>query len=240
MTTTTKVHENLSLNNLPGEIFKDIPDYEGMYQISTFGRVKSLKRKNCPYERIIKPFLHGKGFYQMNLSKKGKVSNYRISVLLAITFLDHKPDGNKTVIVYKNGDPSKCQLSNIELRSYRDNSYSSKNKSSKYRGVYYSKKKKRWIAQISNNSKIIRLGSFKEESVASEYYENALKAIENGTEIKTKRRTYSSKYKGVSWCKKNKKWLVSIWNGKKSMHIGYFNDEYDAHLAYQDALDGLH
>ena len=230
-----KACENLSLDNLPGEIFKDIPDYEGDYQISIFGRVKSLKRKGCPL--ILKPFLHGKGFYQIGLSKKSKISCIRVSVLIAMTFLDHKPDGNKTIVAYKNGDSLKCELSNIELKSHRSNSYSAKNPSSEYRGVYLHTRDKFWYASISFKGKKIHLGSFKEESVASEYYENALKAIENGTKIKIKKRKYTSKYKGVSWHKQRKKWVSYIWNGEKLIYIGGFIKEYDAHLAYQAALN---
>ncbi len=34
----------LDLNNLEGEIWKDVPNYEGLYQVSNLGRVKSLER----------------------------------------------------------------------------------------------------------------------------------------------------------------------------------------------------
>lgn len=44
---------------MENEIWKDIKGYEGYYQISNFGRVKSLERKDCRgntiYERILKP-----------------------------------------------------------------------------------------------------------------------------------------------------------------------------------------
>ncbi len=32
---------------LAGEVWKDIPDYEGLYQVSNLGRVKSLPKYNC-------------------------------------------------------------------------------------------------------------------------------------------------------------------------------------------------
>jgi hypothetical protein len=37
-------YQNLSLKNIPGERWKDIPDFEGLYKISNYGRIKSLKR----------------------------------------------------------------------------------------------------------------------------------------------------------------------------------------------------
>jgi hypothetical protein len=40
-----KLYQNLSLNNYPNEIWKDIVHYEGYYQISNLGRIKSIERK---------------------------------------------------------------------------------------------------------------------------------------------------------------------------------------------------
>ena len=42
----------------------------------------------------------------------------------------------------------------------------------------------------------------------------------------------SSKYKGVAWKKKQKKWVARIRKGKKSYHLGYFKKETDAARAY--------
>ena len=37
--------ENLSLEDIEGEIWKDIPEYDGIYQCSNLGRIKSLRRE---------------------------------------------------------------------------------------------------------------------------------------------------------------------------------------------------
>lgn len=50
---------------------------------------------------------------------------------------------------------------------------------------------------------------------------------------------YSSKYKGVHWNKQNKKWKVEIFINKKIKYLGLFIDEYEAHLAYQNALKNI-
>ena len=49
-----------------------------------------------------------------------------------------------------------------------------------------------------------------------------------------KRKT--SKYTGVSWYKSGKKWVARIKIGHLHVHLGLFDDEYEAHLAYQRAL----
>lgn len=50
------------------------------------------------------------------------------------------------------------------------------------------------------------------------------------------RKKYTSKYIGVYWHKHAKKWHSSIGVGSKTIHIGYFNDELDAHNAYLNKL----
>jgi len=45
----------------------------------------------------------------------------------------------------------------------------------------------------------------------------------------------SSKFKGVSWYKKNKKWEAYIKLGCKKVRLGYFNDEISAAIAYNKA-----
>lgn len=50
---------------------------------------------------------------------------------------------------------------------------------------------------------------------------------------------YSSQYKGISWYNTLKKWRAQIRINGKQKHIGCFDNEYDAHLAYQNKLKEL-
>jgi len=50
----------------------------------------------------------------------------------------------------------------------------------------------------------------------------------------------TSKYKGVCWDKRNKKWGVTIQANKKKYHLGYFKDEIDAAKAYDKKAKKLH
>ena len=49
----------------------------------------------------------------------------------------------------------------------------------------------------------------------------------------------TSQFTGISWHKQNKKWIAHIQINKKLKHLGYFTDEYNAHLVYQKALGEL-
>lgn len=50
---------------------------------------------------------------------------------------------------------------------------------------------------------------------------------------KRKRSGTTSKYVGVSWSKRTKKWVATIKDGNVCRHLGYFDDEREAHLAYE-------
>jgi hypothetical protein len=86
------------------EVFKDIPNYEGMYQASNLGRVKSLKFNR---ERILKTLDNGKGYLFVGLSCEGKQKQKSVHQIMAITFLNHTPDGyNGLIVDHKDNDKS--------------------------------------------------------------------------------------------------------------------------------------
>ena len=66
------------------EVWKAIKDYEGMYEISSCGRVRSLKRK-AP--RILKTYPSDGGYLHICLSKEGKTRMFPIARLVAETFI---------------------------------------------------------------------------------------------------------------------------------------------------------
>lgn len=71
------------------EIWKDIKGYEGMYQISNLGRVKSFKMKKVEHEYILKPYSTKKGYLRVSLSKHNKYKGPLIHRLVATYFLDN-------------------------------------------------------------------------------------------------------------------------------------------------------
>lgn len=79
------------------EYWADIPDYEGRYQASTFGRVRSIDRivhmgngigANVIIPgKILKPKLKSTGYFEVNLSVNGMAKSYRVHRLVAASFL---------------------------------------------------------------------------------------------------------------------------------------------------------
>ena len=74
------------------EIWKPIKGYEGLYEVSNWGRVKSLKFGK---ERILKPSIRH-GYYFVGLSKNGIVKTYQVHRLVAEAFIDN-PNNYKEV-----------------------------------------------------------------------------------------------------------------------------------------------
>ena len=157
------------------EEFRPVPGYEGYYEVSNFGNVKSLTN-----DKILKPCLDGRGYYKVTLSKDGKTKTIRIHILVDTAFLGHKPDGYKIVIDHIDNNKLNNNLTNLQLISQRDNSSKDKkNGTSQYSGVTWHKNTNKWRSQITVNGKKKHLGYFKLEEEAYEAYQKALKELLN-------------------------------------------------------------
>lgn len=105
------------------EIWKDIPGFEGLYQVSNLGRVKSLPRgKQWPYRRthnnIRKPHIKN-GYYQVNLSKDNKVRWISVHRLVALAFIPN-PD-NLPCVNHQDENKLNNHVNNLEWCSYAYN-----------------------------------------------------------------------------------------------------------------------
>ncbi len=103
------------------EIWKDILGYEGHYQISNEGRVKSLVRWMCPVERIRKLYDNGRGYLVIDLTAlPQKRKTYPIHRLVAIAFIPN-PSGYPQVN-HKDTNKWNNNVSNLEwcTKSYNE------------------------------------------------------------------------------------------------------------------------
>lgn len=108
------------------EIWKDISNYEGLYQISNLGRVKSLSKKSgflILKERIMKPTIKDNGYYQIALYKNKKGCKKYIHRLVAEAFIPNP--NNYPCINHKDYNKANNNVDNIEWCSYsQNNTYS--------------------------------------------------------------------------------------------------------------------
>lgn len=101
------------------EIWKDIKGYEGLYQISNLGNVKSLNYRRRGYEKNLTPKRNNDGYLWVELRKDGKQGHYLIHRLVAIAFIQNP---NKYPIInHKDENPLNCEVSNLEWCDYSYN-----------------------------------------------------------------------------------------------------------------------
>ncbi len=178
------------------EIWKDIPGYEGYYQASNLGRVRSLDRTvtfSNGYDRfykgrIIKGNINEGGYRQTALGVNGIGRNFKFSQIIAMTFLGHEPNGHDLVVDHINGDKSDDRVENLRIVSHRANLSTCfrsdrETLSSKYLGICFHNRDKKWQAQITINGKQKYLGSFKTEIEAHNAYQKALKQKQDGSTL---------------------------------------------------------
>ena len=161
------------------ETWKDIPNYEGKYMVSSIGNVKSLNFKNTKKEKILKTTIAKCGYYYITLCKDGVRKKKYNHQLVAITFLNHKPNKFEKVVNHKNFDKLDNRVENLEIVSNRENTSKKHMKSSSiYTGVAWEKNINKWKSKINIKTHHIHLGYYKDEKQASEIYELAVKLVD--------------------------------------------------------------
>ena len=170
------------------EIWKNIKGYEGLYQVSNTGKVKSLKRKSINNgsfsgfvsvkEKELKQTINRLGYHVVTLFKEGK-RNFKIVHRLVAQEFIYKPDEYKEVN-HLDLNKSNNHVTNLQWCDRKQNInhyYENSNKSSKYKGVSYSKERNKWSAYIDINKKRLSLGRFETELQAKEYRENFINQL---------------------------------------------------------------
>lgn len=103
------------MNNAIEEIWKPIAGFEGLYEVSNYGRVKSLTR----YKKVIKPIIMNSGYYQYQLWHKGKCRVASGHRLVAQAFIPN-PD-NKPFVNHKDENKLNNFVDNLEWVTHVEN-----------------------------------------------------------------------------------------------------------------------
>lgn len=97
------------------EIWKDIPNYEGLYQVSNLGRVKSFRKSSkfhCQDEFILKPSVANNGYVQVTLYKDTKRHKFLVHRLVAEAFLSNP--NNYPQVNHKDENRTNNIVTNLE------------------------------------------------------------------------------------------------------------------------------
>ena len=100
------------------EIWKTVPLYENRYEVSNFGRIKSLKKPHRTYEKILKPVFQG-GYYAIDLGNGINIKRFLLHRIVCSAFnvnLENKPQVN-----HKDGNKLNNNLDNLEWCTRSEN-----------------------------------------------------------------------------------------------------------------------
>lgn len=160
------------------EEFRPIKNYEGHYEVSDLGRIKSLNYNHTKIPKILSQSQNLCNYKTISFSLRNVKKTHSVHQIVSESFLNHIKCGFTFVVNHKDFDRQNNKLSNLEIVTHRENA--------------------------------------------------------NRKHLKS-----TSKYVGVGWHKRIKKWQSRIVVKRKIIHLGYFIDEHEAHLAYQKALSDL-
>jgi len=105
------------------EKWREVKDYEGLYQISDQGRVKSFYNGRYTILKVgkfLKPQKNVRGYLQIGFYKNNKFKTYQIHNLIAAAFLN-KSDLSELEVNHKNGIKTDNRLKNLELVTHSEN-----------------------------------------------------------------------------------------------------------------------
>lgn len=171
------------------EIYKYIPNYEGIYQASNLGNVRSLDRNvegvNGVIQKrkgtVLKPVKNRCGYMMVTFVKDNVRKTNTVHQLVFSAFTGYLPNGkNGFDIDHINENKADNRISNLRLITSRENTVrSNKRGLSKYVGV--TQKGKKWCSRISINGIREYLGTFNSEYDAHLAYQNKLKELTYGS-----------------------------------------------------------
>jgi hypothetical protein len=99
---------------LTKEIWKPIPGYEGLYEVSNEGRIKTLRNK-----RILKPNINSTGYEQVCFCVNGEAHTVQVHRIVAGVFCE-KPAG-KNIVDHINAIPTDNRAENLRWVTQKEN-----------------------------------------------------------------------------------------------------------------------
>lgn len=224
------------------EIWKDVKGYDGIYQISSIGRVKSFYSGKG---KILKGSIRYDGylFYTLYFNSIPKtVSSHQ---LVTMAFLNHNPCGFKKVVNHIDGNKLNNDARNLEIVTNRENNsichrINEATYSSIYVGVSWSKARRKWKSTIKIKGRNVHLGYYDIEQQAGNSYKEAVKNLENPKYFESIKPKFSSKYKNIYYNKSNGRWRAKYRKNGKQIYVGSYDTEEEAYNAQQLAISSKH
>jgi hypothetical protein len=233
------------------EIYKDIPGFEGKYQVSNFGNIKTIERvtifkdgRERHYENkvlISTPDLKGYPKIRLQNFNPKYGSTRRVHSLVWETFGDGTtisfPD---RVIDHIDRNKKNNHINNLRIVSNRENTYNRKG-NLEFIGVRKNKKSNNYSCRIGFNYKDYHLGTFKTQEEAFERYNEAITHIDTNflewyETIETPKKSNSLDSKiGVYKSSTPNKFVSYITLNRKLYSLGTFDSDLEARQIFLEA-----
>ena len=126
---TDKEQQIFNIRRIMERIWKPVPEYEGYYEISNDGLLKSVNRISvnslgyCRHLRgcLMAPSIGQYGYVKYSLAKEGKSKTINAHQLVAQAFLGHNIDGHNLTINHIDGNKINNHVDNLEIVTMTDN-----------------------------------------------------------------------------------------------------------------------
>ena len=147
------------------EIWKDIPGYEGLYQVSNMGRIRSPRNGF----KTLSPN-DAKGYLRISLYKCGKICRKSVHRLVAVAFVENP--FNKPVINHKDGNKHNNSAENLEWVTNKENVMHARETGliknlHQFKGCRHSEESKRKISEKATGK--IKWDSWPKRKVVGQY-----------------------------------------------------------------------
>lgn len=214
------------------EEWKAITGYEGLYEISNFGRVKSLNRLDS-MGRVVEETIKAQhigttGYPAITLNKDGKKKTKVVHQLVAESFLGHIPDSYNGVINHIDNIKTNNRLDNLEVVSSRYNTQYSKSTE----GVY--ERRNKFEVYIRIDGKKTYLGSYTSKGEALKVRNKKLQEIDTFIPLK---------YVAKQWTPRLLLQNMGTQIGREIIHpdiwVNSLMAEYKSKLSFNNPVDDL-
>lgn len=164
-------------------IWKPVEGYEGLYEVSDSGQVRSLPGGRRLGKILCAIPRHKSGHLGVNLHKEGKRVTKHVHKLVAAAFIGPCPDG--LVVCHGPNGVKDNSVSNLSYGTTRKNAGEDYNRdhghklSSKHPGVCWHKRIQKWQVNIHISGKKRHIGYFIDEEEAAEAYRKAFDIVES-------------------------------------------------------------
>ncbi len=157
------------------EEWRDVVGYEGLYQASSAGRIRSLTKGG-----IVKPGETHGGYLQVCLHKNKKKSTHKVHRIIATAFIG---DGGGRHVDHVNGIRTDNRAENLKWCTISENQWNKgieKRNTSGLKGVSWYSRDGRWEAKIKFKMKQVLIGRFNCKYEAARAYDREVIRLHGG------------------------------------------------------------